>query len=216
MQVATTKGTGGDCIILEEAAYVDPNFFYETCAPLMIVGRTTLLAISTLTSSINFYTRLIKMRDPATSKPMFITRQIQLSCAKCIEEGKSHECVHLLHLVPRWQSSERHIRLKTIMQDRPDLIQSELSGVAFDAVQQIFRAEDIENLLTMTPPTPELDQELFTFIDPAAGGPSSDYCILTVNRFKGMFTVLSSQFSIFLPNSVSFHLTQHIQVPTVL
>ena len=27
-QVATTKGTGGDLLILEEAAYVDPGFFY--------------------------------------------------------------------------------------------------------------------------------------------------------------------------------------------
>jgi hypothetical protein len=58
-QVQTTKGTGGDVIILEEAAYVDPGFFYETVAPLLIVGTTTLIGISTLTSEINFYTRLI-------------------------------------------------------------------------------------------------------------------------------------------------------------
>lgn len=51
-QVATTKGTGGDCIILEEAAYCDPGFFYETVAPLMLIGRTSLLAISTLTSEV--------------------------------------------------------------------------------------------------------------------------------------------------------------------
>ena len=65
-QVSTTKGTGGDVIILEEAAYCDPQFFYETVAPLMLVGRTSLLAISTLTSEINFYSRLIKMKDQLT------------------------------------------------------------------------------------------------------------------------------------------------------
>jgi hypothetical protein len=27
-QISTTKGTGGDLIVLEEAAYVDPGFFY--------------------------------------------------------------------------------------------------------------------------------------------------------------------------------------------
>lgn len=43
----------------------------ETVAPLMLIGRTSLLAISTLTSEINFYTRLIKMKDPATQEPMF-------------------------------------------------------------------------------------------------------------------------------------------------
>ena len=48
----TTKGTGGDIIILEEAAYVDPGFFYETVAPLLLVGVTSLICISTLTSEI--------------------------------------------------------------------------------------------------------------------------------------------------------------------
>ena len=70
-QISTTKGTGGDVIILEEAAYIDPGFFYETVAPLLIMGNTTLLAISTLTSEINFYTRLMKMRDKLTGKALF-------------------------------------------------------------------------------------------------------------------------------------------------
>ena len=52
--------------MLEEAAYCDPGFFYETVAPLMLIGRTSLLAISTLTSKINFYSRLIKMKDSLT------------------------------------------------------------------------------------------------------------------------------------------------------
>eukprot|EP00961_Rhodomonas_salina_P233696 3158224-Rhodomonas_salina.1 len=66
----------------------------------MIVGNTTLLAISTLTSEvlpgvcvrfwqhfdtfppqINFYTRLIKMRDQSTGLPMFVTMCIELACA---------------------------------------------------------------------------------------------------------------------------------------
>ena len=67
--MSTTKGTGGDVIVLEEAAYCDPGFFYETVAPLMLIGRTSLLAISTLTSEINFYSRLIKMKDSLTQVP---------------------------------------------------------------------------------------------------------------------------------------------------
>lgn len=34
---------------------MDPQFFYETVAPLLCVGTTTLIGISTLTSEINFY-----------------------------------------------------------------------------------------------------------------------------------------------------------------
>jgi hypothetical protein len=32
-QISTTKGTGGDVIILEEAAYIDSNFFYVSPLP---------------------------------------------------------------------------------------------------------------------------------------------------------------------------------------
>jgi hypothetical protein len=120
-------------LILEEAAYCDPNFFYETLAPILLLERTSLLAISTLTSEINFYSRLMKMKDSATGRrcvcvrvaaftfffddPMpfcsiFTILQIQLACEKCIEDGRAEGCVHLLHLAPRWQSTERHRRLK--------------------------------------------------------------------------------------------------------
>ena len=98
-----------------QAAYVDPGFFYETVAPLMIVGTTTLIGISTLTSEINFYTRLIRLKDKATGLALFTVLQVELACAKCKDESKATDCVHLLHLVPRWQSSERHRRLKTVM-----------------------------------------------------------------------------------------------------
>jgi hypothetical protein len=101
MQISTTKGTGGDVIILEEAAYIDPGFFYETVAPLLIMGNTSLLAISTLTSEINFYTRLLRMRDKLTGLPMFVSLSIELACRACIDAGKAADCVHKLHLVPR-------------------------------------------------------------------------------------------------------------------
>lgn len=188
-QVTTTKGTGGDIIILEEAAYVDPGFFYETVAPLMIVGNTSLIGISTLLSEINFYTRLIKMKDRHTGESLFTVMQIVLACAACREEGKQTDCVHLLHLVPRWQSSERHVKLKTIMQDRPDLIQSELSGLSFDSLQQIFRTSDVETMFSQPAPLPLLNDTIYIVIDPAAGGPGSDYAVISMQRCKGMVTV---------------------------
>ena len=59
------------------------------------------------------------MTDPSTDRPLFVTRCIELACEACKEAGKAHECVHLLHLVPSWQSAERHRKLKIMMQDRP-------------------------------------------------------------------------------------------------
>ena len=177
-------------------------------APLLLIGNTSLIAISTLTSEINFYTRLLRMRDKITGLPLFTSISVQLACRKCIEEGKAAACVHMLHLVPRWQSSDRHVKLKTIMQvcvcffcvcassddmhtqDRQDLIESELSGLAFDSNQQIFKTAHIDNMFSMKPPPPELNEAVYMFIDPAAGGPQSDYAVLSVTRHKGILTVI--------------------------
>ena len=53
------------------------------------------------------------------------------------------------------------------MSDRQDLIQSELSGMAFDSLQLVFRNSDVEIMFTQEPPEPTLNAEIFIFIDPA-------------------------------------------------
>ena len=72
-------------------------------APLLCIGTTSFVAISTLTSDMNFYTKLISKVDPLTNLPVFKSIQIQLACQACIDAEKAHECVHLQHLIPRWQ-----------------------------------------------------------------------------------------------------------------
>jgi hypothetical protein len=79
-------------------------------------------------------------------------------------------------------------------QDRPDLIESELSGLAFDSNQQIFKTAHIDIMFSQTPPTPVLNEAVYTFIDPAAGGPQSDYAVVSVTRQKGMLTVSARLF----------------------
>ena len=166
-----------------------PGFAYETVFPLLIVGTTSLLAISTVTSEINFFKRLLRMRDKTTNLPLFTTLSVTLACDACREEGKAAECPHMLHLVPRWQSGDRHMKLKTVMQDRPDLIESELSGLAFDSNQQLFKSSQLDTMFAQDPPTPVLNEAVYLFIDPAGGGPQSDYAVLSVTRQKGMLTV---------------------------
>jgi hypothetical protein len=90
---------------------------------------------------------------------------------------------------PRWQSTERHRRLKTIMQDRPDLIQSELAGLVFDSLQQAFASADIERMFSQECPEQCFGQPIYTVVDPAAGGPQSEYAILSLTRSKGLVTV---------------------------
>jgi len=55
-------------------------------------------------------------------------------------QGLAAQCKHMLHLVPQWQSTARHERLKEVMADRPDLIQSELAVCSFFCPHSIFLA----------------------------------------------------------------------------
>lgn len=127
----------------------------------------------------------MQLVDPATDRPLFVTRQIELACAKCKEDGKSAECVHMLHLVPSWQESEKHRRLKVMMSDRPDLIQSELAGLAFDSLQNVFRKGDIVLAFETEHIDMTNEQTIWIVVDPAAGGPSSDYAVVSITRRKG-------------------------------
>jgi hypothetical protein len=76
-----------------------------------------------------------------------------------------------------------------MMQDRPDLIQSELAGLAFDSLQQVFRKSDIAIAMALKPlPLPD-NPFVFVVIDPAAGGPQSDYAVVSIVRERGNVTV---------------------------
>ena len=98
---------------------------------------------------------------------------------------------------------------RTIMEDRPDLIQSELTGMAFDSLQCVFRPADIEVMFTQEPPEPVLNADIYLFIDPAAGGPQSDYAILSFQRIKGLVTVsVSPIYHCITPYSHMFSVNQ--------
>jgi len=61
--------------------------------------------------------------------------------------------------------------------DLPDLIQSELAGLA-------FRRSDIAIAMALEPlPMPD-SPFVFLVIDPAAGGPQSDYCFRPVSMLS--------------------------------
>lgn len=74
-------------------------------------------------------------------------------------------------------------------QDRPDLIKSELAGLAFDSLQQVFRKADIEHMFNSEALALVQDQTVWIVIDPAAGGPSSDYAVVSLVRQRGTVTV---------------------------
>jgi len=70
-----------------------------------------------------------------------------------------------------------------------DLIQSELAGLAFDSLQQVFRKQDILMMFETEPLPLTLNPTIWVVIDPAAGGPQSDYAVVSMCRIKGCVVV---------------------------
>ena len=44
--------------------------------------------------------KLISKVDQLTNMPVFKSIQISLACQACIDAEKTHECLHMMHLVP--------------------------------------------------------------------------------------------------------------------
>jgi len=153
--------------------------------------NASFIAISTLTNDMNFYTKLISKVDPVTQQPLFKSVQIQLACQKCIDAERGHECTHNMHLIPAWHTEDKHDRLKIIMSERPDLINSEMSGVAFSSVDQAFRQCDLKRMFSSCPPIElPVNPQLMVCIDPCAGGQFSDFALVSLVYENGIFQVL--------------------------
>jgi hypothetical protein len=79
--------------------------------------------------------------------------------------------------------------IPSLLQDRPDLIQSELAGLAFDSLQQVFRKSDVEIMFASPAIEFAKNTTVWLVVDPAAGGPQSDYALVTICRSKGCVVV---------------------------
>lgn len=54
----------------------------------------------------------------------------------------------------------------------------------------VHRKVDVERMLyDLQAPVPVIYEDIFIFIDPAAGGPCSDYGIMSVTRSRGIMVV---------------------------
>lgn len=79
------------------------------------------------------------------------------------------------------------------MSDRPDLIVSEMGGVAFSSVDQCFRFCDLKRMFDMpVPMSLEWNTPFFVCIDPCAGGEHSDFALVSFVYVHGAYQVFLS------------------------
>ena len=78
------------------------------------------------------------------------------------------------------------------MSDRPDLINSEMGGVAFNSVDQCFKQSLLKQMFNESIPLRiEYNTRFFVTVDPAAGGEHSDFAMVSFSYCHGIFKVRS-------------------------
>lgn len=174
------RGCGADVIILEEAAHMNPDVFFQVVVPLLTVRHTAVLAISTPDDEFNYYTELLECG-------LFHTIKVGLICDPCMAKGIP--CNHMKKKLPSWKSAENHDKVLKIMKTQKTLAMREIGGEVITDRQFIFR-KHIQDLHT----SPRHNftyapQVIHCVIDPSGGGKGSDWAIMSGCIDNGMRVV---------------------------
>lgn len=130
--VHTLRGVGANVIYCEEAAYMDLSVFYEVIVPLLEVGNTTMIMISTPVDSFNFFSTLFSLKDSNTGAPLFLTCNCELICERCKLKATPSDCTHMLKNMPPWKSVDNQRSVKDILKHHQAILQRESMGVVTD------------------------------------------------------------------------------------
>ncbi len=175
----TLRGTGGDVVYMEEAAFMSLDVFFQVILPLLEMDTTALVAISTPLDGLNFYSEMFELKG-ADNRPLFNTLRVGLSCERCQKAGKATECTHMKDIIPPWKSAAKFDMVKSVYGDRKDLLARESMGQITNDAASVFSQKQVD--LLMRKPCWSLKnpaQYVFLGVDPNGGG-TSDFAIVTM------------------------------------
>lgn len=211
-KVQTLKGSGGDLIVCEEAAYMDQQVFYEVVVPLLGLRDTALIAISTILDPSNFYTKLVDMKDKAGNS-LFDVQRFELVCEACKKTSTPWKCTHMTDTLPPWLSEDKHAKIRNFLP--PELIGRETMGITMSDSSKAFEPTLVESFVKASPaklPRSVFERiyydtlrknpngvraltaeefpsgAIYVAVDPSGGG-ASEYAIASVMHYNGFTTV---------------------------
>ena len=184
----TLRGVGGQVLYLEEAAYLDLSVFYEIVVPLLEMETTALIAISTPSDSLNFYSEMFELKD-AQGDPFFRTINVNLVCDACRAAGKGSSCTHNQDLIPPWKSAAKLDMVRALYADQQDLMQRESMGAITDSAKSLFKSEDVMDVMRTTVDLPLEPDFVFIGVDPNGGGSSMMAIVSVVLHEEAVYVV---------------------------
>lgn len=179
-----SRGTTAHVIILEEAAFIPEDMFFDVVVPLIGVNQTAVIGISTPPlDGFNYYLQLFEVKDDF-GEPLFEVINVERICGLCKEDGKT-DCPHLKSELPTWKSLEREERTRKIYERaNPEKFKREVLGIAVSDDINVFNHKSVAALYARPAVSFRRSPKfMFTAVDPAGGGTASDTAWVSLAYF---------------------------------
>lgn len=169
----TTRGTGADVIIVDEAAHIDPALFFKVIVPILQMKNTSLMCLSSPEGDSNYFSGLLNLKKD-DGKPFFHVIDCFQICKACqkLERVKQINCNHIPSTTP-WLAPRKQRELKQLYKASPEDAIREFGGMVVSDYKPALPKEEITRLFgreaIMTQGSPPY---IFTTCDPNGGGPS--------------------------------------------
>ena len=156
-------------VILEEAAYVSQECFFEVICPLLQLRNVAFIGITTINGKVDNYINDLIRRN------IFDHYLIATLCNACKLAG-NFDCEHKKAEIPKWQSAERRDFVKAIYGNtRDDQLAREAHGILKTPKNTCFDSDAIFKLFSKERMTLTKSVEyLFVTIDPCGGSMSPE------------------------------------------
>jgi hypothetical protein len=178
-------------VILEEASFIPPELFQTIIVPLLGVGGTAVLGISTPQGEDNYYSELVDLVDIYDNKPIFKTIHVRQACQACIDNDIADKCKHLRDQLPSWKPIGNQDKVEAIMgAANKDTFIRENQGVIKGSSSCVFRKKTIEKFASR--PFYEFTRKpsiIYIGIDPSGGGDQSHYAFVSMAVENNQYVV---------------------------
>jgi hypothetical protein len=187
------RGQSCDIMVLEEAAYIDKAMFFDVVAPLMLVEKTAVMAISSPSDEFNYYSGLLELRRPDGT---FLFEQVRLglACAACMDNGDAGSCPHMRHIIPSWLSQSRNDLAKVLYGEDKAAYAREVQGRIASSYTYCFEKQSIRAFTLRAPYVfvdPARVRTIYTGVDPHGGGEASQFAMASFCYQNGVKPVSS-------------------------
>ena len=170
---AGSRGAQPDILILEEAAFIHDDLYYETVFPMLAKRGRAVFAISSPKEAQGLFAMMFRLRFPDTNDYVFLSVKDENICQDCLRAGRM-DCTHIIPSLPPWKTEREKMLLKMCYAADKKRYAQEVEGAMGDSEVVVFQEFWVDRMFASQVRAGADVPFLFLAIDPAAGGKGSD------------------------------------------